>query len=123
MNVVQFLQNDKNTISVADLSMRTTSVLEAMHSVIQRTFPSKPHIFNFIDNLKLHEAKCSTNLYQVSQGNNIQQIRAEDKERAQKVEKCLNDLKKGDISVEFFLDLLSRKKPIKTSLPKNVDGG
>lgn len=108
-----FLQNDKNTISVADLDMRTTSVLEAMHSVIQRTFPSKPHIYKFIDNLKLHEAKKATDLYRHSQGDiKIQQIRAKDKKRAEKIKDCLEKLSKGCISVEKFLELISKREPI-----------
>lgn len=106
------MQNERNTISVAELDMRTTSVLEAMHSVIQRTFPTNPHIFKFIENLKLHEAKKSSDLYQTTQGNDrIQQIRAEDRERAQKIKECTEKLKDELISVAKFLDLVSKKKP------------
>lgn len=110
MYTYNILQNEKNTISVAGLDMRTTSVLEAMHSVIQRTFPQKTHIFKFIENLKLHEATKSTDLYRLSKGDQIQQKRAEDKERAQKIEKCTEDLERGTITVARFLDLMSKKK-------------
>lgn len=93
------------------LSMRTTSVLEAMHSVIQRTFPIHPHIFKFIENLRLHEAKKATDLYHLSEKDaKIQQIRAEDRERAEKLRKCTEDLENGLISVENFLDLMSQTK-------------
>lgn len=93
--------------------MKTTSVLEAMHSVIQRTFPTKPHIFKFIENLKLHEAKKSTDLYQVMEGNDrIQQIRTEDRKRAQKIKECTDKLREERITVLKFLDLVSRKKPV-----------
>lgn len=35
--------------------MRTTSSLEAMNAVLRRTFPNHPHVFKFIDRLKIHE--------------------------------------------------------------------
>lgn len=91
--------------------MRTTSVLEGMHSVIQRTFPTKPHILKFIESLRLHEATKSSDLIQLLKGNIIQQIRAEDRERAQKIKKFTEDLEAELISVEIFLDKMSKSKP------------
>lgn len=38
---VYWKQNERNTISVADANMRTTSSVEAMNSAIQRPFPIK----------------------------------------------------------------------------------
>lgn len=35
--------------------MRTTSSLESMNAVLKRMFPNHPHLFKFIDRLRLHE--------------------------------------------------------------------
>lgn len=109
---------------MADLDQQTTSVLEAMHSVIQWSFHPNPHIYKLIDDLKLHEAKKATDLYRVSKGDEIQQKRAEDKKRAEKIKECLENLKNGDISVAKFLDLMSNSCPIATEkkLPSEAHG-
>lgn len=102
------VQNERNTISVADAHMRTTSLVESMNSVIQRSFPPKPHWYKFVECLRLHEAIKSTDLYQMSSGdiNNpkLQQIRAKDKERKEKIQLLLNKLNMEEIDVAEFLE-------------------
>lgn len=58
-------QNERNSISVGDLDLRTTSQIEALNSTIQRTFPSSPSIFTFIQNLRLFDCIKSTDLHQL----------------------------------------------------------
>lgn len=93
--------------------MRTTSLVEAMNSVIQRSFPAKTHMFKFAESLRLHEAMKSTDLYQISSGHitnsKLQQIRAADKQRNDRINLLSEMLKSEQISTEEFLDQIGEK--------------
>ncbi|XP_031626897.1 uncharacterized protein LOC116343127 [Contarinia nasturtii] len=82
-------QNERNTISVADLNMRTTSSLEGMNSVIQNSFSSNQNIYSFIEQLRLHESIKSSDLYQLSRSEitnkQLERRRTEDKVRDEKI--------------------------------------
>lgn len=88
--------------------MRTTSLVEAMNSVIQRSFPPRPHIYKFVESLRLHEAMKSTDLFQISSGEitnpKLQQIRIEDKRRYEKIEFLSEKLETGQITAAEFLE-------------------
>lgn len=103
-------KNERNNISVADLNMPTTSSVEAVNSLIQRSFPKKTNIFKFIEHLKLFESIKSTDLYQLAQGEitsqKLERKRAEDKQRENRIIVCSDKLKNGDISVVEFLKLV-----------------
>ena len=45
--------------------MRTTLPVEAINSVIQRSFPNQTTIFKFTESLKLYESIKTTDLYQL----------------------------------------------------------
>lgn len=102
--------------------MRTTSLVEAMNSVIQRTFPPKTHWFKFVESLKLHEAIKSTDLFQISSGEienpKLQQVRAEDKRRAEKINALSTQLELGEITAFEFLEEMSENivAPLKCTL-------
>lgn len=87
--------------------MRTTNPVESINSVIQRSFPGRPHIFSFIENLRLHETKKSTDLYNLTQGmisnEQLIQRRKEDQERDQKIKELSGKLENAKISVLAFL--------------------
>lgn len=101
-------QNERNTISVADANMNTTSLVEAMNSVIQRSFPPNPHWYKFVESLKLHEAIKSTDLFQIASGQitnpKLQQIRAEDIQRKEKIGFLSNKLNLEEITAAEFLE-------------------
>lgn len=107
-------QNERNSISVANLNMRTTSSLEAMNSVIQRTFPSKTNMYKFMENLKMHEAIKSSDMYQLSMdfvtNEHLERRRKEDKIREEKIKTCNEMLENEEISVAEFLALICKKK-------------
>lgn len=109
-------QNERNTISVANLNMRTTSSVEAMNSVIQRSFRTNPHIYQFIENLRLHESIKSTDLYQLTLGSitnpKLISKRAEDRKRDDKIRICSEKLQNGDISVAEFLKLMANQNSL-----------
>lgn len=111
---LQFIsQNERNTISVMDLNMRTTSSVEALNSVIQRSFPGQTTIFRFIESLRLHESIKSSDLYQLSLGEISNKImerrRALDRHRDVKIKRLTTQLKNGEISVNVFLEAMSEK--------------
>lgn len=93
--------------------MRTTSSVEAVNSVIQRSFPKRTNIFKFIENLKLFDSSKSTDLYQLAQGDitsqKLERKRAEDKRRENHIKVCSDKLKNEDISVAEFLKLVSEE--------------
>lgn len=99
--------------------MRTTSSVEAMNSVIQRQFPTNPHIFKFIENLKLHESIKSTDLYQLGQGTSpnekMQRKRAEDRVRDDKIKFWSEKLKNGEITVAVFLKSMATESGSQSS--------
>lgn len=93
--------------------MRTTSLVEAMNSVIQRTFPPKTYWYKFVESLKLHEAMKSTDLYQISsdqiENPKLKQVRAEDKRRAEKIDTLSAQLELEEITAFQFLEKMSEK--------------
>lgn len=93
--------------------MRTTSLVEAMNSVIQRSFPPKTHWFKFVESLKLHEAIKSTDLFQISSGvienPKLQQVRAEDKRRSEKIDDLSTQLELEQITAFEFLEKMAEK--------------
>lgn len=91
--------------------MRTTSSLESVNSVIQRSFPGKTNIFKFIDSLKLYESRKSEDLYKLSNGEmsyrQLERKRRVDREREQKIVHLTSQLKNGYITVASFLEYMS----------------
>lgn len=93
--------------------MRTTSLVESINSVLQRSFPDPTQIFKFIEQLKLFDTIKSTDLHQISTGliikSSLQQKRAADRKRDEQIQQCTNDLKSNAISVGKFLEQVSIK--------------
>lgn len=93
--------------------MRTTSSVETLNSVIQRSFPGQTTIFRFIESLKLHESIKSSDLYQLSMGEisnkKMERKRALDRQRDSKIKRLTEQLKNGEISVKIFLEAMSKK--------------
>lgn len=91
--------------------MRTTSSVEAMNSVIQRTFPEQTQIFKFVNSLRMFESIKSTDLYQISRGyftnQHLQRKRAEDRKREEKIKTLSTLLNNETISVPQFLESMS----------------
>lgn len=96
--------------------MRTTSSLESMNSVLNRGCPKHPHIFKFIDRIRLHEFSKSLDLLDLIDDDvseEFERKRKLDKEREIKISYFTNLLEKQEISVNEFLEAMS----IKSILP------
>lgn len=95
------------------MNMRTTSPLESVNSNVQRSFPQNPHIFSFIQNLRLFDSIQSTDLYQLKSGSitnpRLQQQRNEDRRRDQKIKICTESLKTGKVTPFEFLLIMGDK--------------
>lgn len=93
--------------------MRTTSSLEAINSVIQRSFPGQTNIYKFIESLRLYESRKSEDLYKMStsgiSNRQLERKRAVDKEREEKILYFTTQLKNGEISTSLFLESMSGK--------------
>lgn len=101
--------------------MRTTSSLEALNSIIQRSFPGQTTIFKFIEALKLLESIKSTDLNQLFSSKvptqQLERKRTADKQREKKIKHLTKQLKEGKISVAYFLESMSGQ-PGKDILPQ-----
>lgn len=108
-----FLQNKRNTISVAELNMRTTSSVESVNSIVQRSFPDRTNIFKFVESLKLFETIRSTDLHQLSKGEirtpQLERKRAEDRARDEKIKRLSMSLKQKKIPIAEFLEEICTK--------------
>lgn len=98
-------QNKRNTISVKDLNMRTTSSMEGLNSNIQRDFSKKTDIFKFTDALKLFESERSSDLHTLSldKSSQFQRRHPKDRIRDEKIKMNTELLDDGSITVLDFL--------------------
>lgn len=93
--------------------MRTTSSLESLNSIIQKSFPQQTNIFKFIDSLRLLESIKASNLHQIHCGfisnRQLERKRTADRDRDLKIKHLTKKLMKGKISVDVFLESMSEK--------------
>lgn len=106
---LQIKQNKRNSISVAQLSMRTTSSLESMHSMLNRSLARKKHFFKFIECLRLHESRKADILF--SSLNGIPATRfqrnAKNQRRNEKIKHFTELLLKKKINAKEFLQAMA----------------
>lgn len=97
--------------------MRTTSSLESMNSTLRRMCPDHPHIFKFLDRLRLHEFSSSLNMLQAIKSDapmqklqRRRQIKC--KERIAKISYLTEKLKEGRITPSQFLETMANGSTI-----------
>lgn len=66
--IFPYQKNKRNSISVAQLSMRTISSLESMHSMLNRSLAQKKHFFKFVECLRVHESRKADNFFSLLNG-------------------------------------------------------
>lgn len=90
--------------------MRTTSSVESLNATLKRWFPSHPHIYKFLECLKLYEYSKALDMLDAVRNEvspkQLQRRKKKDQKREEKI-KYLTDLFKYDdtMSAERFLDL------------------
>lgn len=93
--------------------MRTTSSAESLHSTYNRSFPNHPHIFKFVDCLKMHAGvKANTMWSFESNGAADGQLKRKskiDREREERITYFSALLDFGRISVKEFLNAMASK--------------
>lgn len=94
--------------------MRTTSSLESLNSVLGRSFPLHPHIFKFMDYLKLHEFSKYCDLVDLMRPNippeQFERKRKIDRERDQKINFFSEMLTRNEITPSEFLEAMATKE-------------
>ncbi|XP_031623037.1 uncharacterized protein LOC116340597 [Contarinia nasturtii] len=108
-------QNQRNPLSVCDANMRTTSSLESMNAVLRRSFPNHPHIFKFIDRLRLHEFSKSLDMLNAIRSDiSLQQLRRRKKRDQARNEKLtiLIEALKHNKSPSSFLDAIANNEEV-----------
>lgn len=105
--------------------MRTTSPLEAVNSVIQRSFPEQTNIFKFTESLKLYESIKATDLYQLAKKEinspHLERKRREDRQRDEKIRMWSAYLTNNIITVAKFLDEMSTKEVLPSNIFEDED--
>lgn len=101
----QIKQNKRNSISVAQLSMRTISSLESMHSMLNRSLAQKKHFFKFIECLRLHESRKADNFFALVNGLQATRFQRHPKiqRRDEKIKSFTDSLTSSKINIEQFL--------------------
>lgn len=95
--------------------MRTTSSLEALNSTLGRSFPKHPHIFKFINRLKLFEFSKSVNMLHSIRNDvpdeQLKRRRQCDQNRQEKIKFFTDQLRANDqMTPELFLDAMENKE-------------
>lgn len=91
--------------------MRTTSPVEAMHSVFNRQFPKKSNIFDFVENLRQFEYSKSDKIQELINDKtpSPRMQREKDRIRDEKIERISQLLKNHSISIKQFLEEMSKQ--------------
>lgn len=99
--------------------MRTTSSVESFNAVLGRKCSKHPHIFKFIDQIKIVELKKALNLLCLMEpgvpNSQFQPRNKEDQERNEKIKYFTTLLVQNIISVSIFLEAMANK----TIIPKD----
>lgn len=99
--------------------MRTTSSVESLNNIIGKTIPNHPHLFKFIDHLKLHEYSKFMDLNALLNGSaskhQLERKHLRDRERDEKINFFSSELVKKTIRTQTFLEAMANE----TILPKS----
>lgn len=98
-------------LSVAGLTMRTTSSVESLNSVLGRSMPKHPNVFRFMDHLRLHEfAKYmdfKESLKPAAGEKQFERQRKDTKDRAKNIQSFTTKLELNEINVVEFMEGVS----------------
>lgn len=104
-------QNEKHSLSVAFLNMRTTSSLEAFNAVLKRSIVQRFNFFKFISRIKFHECRKSERMYNLANENVIEshyvRRKRNDQDREAKIARVTLMLTKKTITFKQFLQIIS----------------
>lgn len=91
--------------------MRTTSSLESMNAVLRQSFPNHPHIFKFIDRLKLHEFSKTLDMLEAVKAIGVDSVvnnyKKKDQKRRLKINRLTLALQDGSLTTGQFLEAIS----------------
>lgn len=95
-------------MSVANLNMRTTSSLEGLNSVLNRSILKRAHFFRFVERLRYHESRKANDMMNLTiddlPQSQFEPKHMKDRERKEKIKYYTNLLDKKIITVEQFLE-------------------
>lgn len=96
-----------NSLSVANVHMRTTSSLESFNSALNRSIPKKANFFTFVERLKLHESRKAEDMHNLVNDklpkNQYERKHYCDQKREEKIRFNTELLHKGIINTSGFL--------------------
>lgn len=95
--------------------MRTTSSVESLNAQLNRSFPKRGNIFQFINCLKIFEfgkAEAMRHLVSWQPNNQLQRKRKADREREQSIRKHTAALHAKEIDLEEFIDAVANDEAL-----------
>lgn len=100
-----------DSLSVANLPMRTTSFLEGFNSVLNRTIAANPNFYYFVERLQNHESRkadeMSNLVHDPLPKNQFRPKHKKDQERDMKIKHNTELLCAGKLSVAGFLEAMA----------------
>lgn len=103
-------QNEINSISVAETNMRTTSSVESMNAQMGRFFPKHGNIWQFIEQLKIHENMKTRDMLKIAKLNIEERTQSRKTKNARdrdlKIKTLSEQLKNKEISAIQFLEMM-----------------
>lgn len=107
-------QNEINSISVAEASMRTTSSVESMNAQMGRYFPKHGNIWQFIEQLKFYENMKARDMLKIAKLNVEERTQSQKTKKARdrdsKIKTLSEQLKNRDISAIEFLEMMAENR-------------
>lgn len=96
--------------------MRTTSSLESLNATLRRSFPMHPHIYKFMDRLKVHEYSKMMDMFEALRSNQpdvqLHRRKKKDQLRDEKIKQLTSQLKSDtNMSPSLFLREMASTGP------------
>lgn len=100
-------------MSVAHLSMRTTSSLESFNSAINRSVKKKQNYFKFVERLRIHESRKADRMHNLAHdvlpAKQFTARHKADRLRHEKIKENTDLLRDGVISTAEFLSIMANE--------------
>lgn len=95
---------------MAELNMRTTSSVESLNAYLRKKCSLHPHLFQFMDELKLVELKKALDMLNLIESKGpFERKNKRDKERDEKITFFTDLILKKEISIQTFFEAMANR--------------
>lgn len=101
------VQDARNSLSVTNLNMRTTSSLESFNAILNRSIAKNAHFFKFLLRLRIHESRKTDEMHYMAHhilpDSQFERRKQRDRERENKIQFFSAKLLSGRFTTAEFL--------------------